>query len=660
MDSLDVARSPREDAAATGGMAAEAVLARLLGLARRALGARAVAVTLSGDGEPAVLTSGDAGALDEAGASVLRAPLTVDGADVGVLVAVRTAGAWSPADRASFAEAHDTVQALLVHDRDGDEAGRRHERLRDVALEQAALRHVATVVASATDPDEVYRAVCREVPGLVGVPQAAVSRFHDGRPPELLAVEGIGDEPAGFLCARLWNLGASPAAERYRAGETFALADAAAVDTDDARRYAAYGLRTVIGAPILVGGELWGALTVGSAEPDAIRPDSARRLERFAELIAVAVANAEARRRLAEQATTDPLTGLANHRRFHEELRAEVARADRHGWPLAIALIDIDHFKQVNDTLGHHAGDELLRAVASGLRAAARSGELVARLGGDEFGAILPGTDDRGAEAFGARVRAIVGRNPAVLANDITLSIGVTDRVQAPDADGLVRHADAALYWAKAHGRDAVARYVAEVAGALTARDRADRLARGQALMALRALARALDLRDPATQRHAERVAVLAQRLAARLGWSDADRARLGEAALLHDIGKIAIPDAVLGKAGALTAQEDALVRTHAALGAEIAAHALDAEQVGWIGHHHERWDGTGYPGGLAGEAIPAGARIIAVAGAFDVMTTARHYREPVAEDVALEECLRLAGTQFAPEVVAALRDERR
>jgi diguanylate cyclase (GGDEF)-like protein/putative nucleotidyltransferase with HDIG domain len=658
MDSLDVARSR---AGVTGGVASEAVPAQLLGLARRALGAHAVAVTLTGDdGASTVVTSGDATVLEAAGASVLRTPLAVDDGEVGVLEAVRASGAWSPADRACFEDARCAVEALLVQGRDGDEAGRQESRFRDIALEQTALRHVATVVAAATDPDEVYRAVCREVPGLVGVPQAAVSRFHAGRPPELLAAEGIGLEPAEFLCARLWDRGASPAAERYRAGATFALADAAAVDSDDARRYAAYGLRTVIGAPVFVGGELWGALTVGSAQPDAIHPDSARRLERFAELIAVAVANAEARRRLAEQATTDPLTGLANHRRFHEELRAEVARADRHGWPLAIALIDIDHFKQVNDTLGHHAGDELLRAVAAGLQAAARTGELVARLGGDEFGAILPGTDDRGAEAFGARLRELVGRHPAVAANDLTVSIGVTDRVQGPDADGLVRTADAALYWAKAHGRDTVARYVAEVAGSLSARDRAERLARSQALTALRALARALDLRDPTTQRHAERVAVLSQRLAARLGWSDGDRARLGEAALLHDIGKIAIPAAVLFTPGALTDDEYAIVKTHAALGAEIAAQALDAEQVAWIAHHHERCDGGGYPDGLAGETIPRGARIIAVADAFDVMTTARHYREPVAEEVALEQCARLAGVQFAREVVDALVHERR
>src|SRR3954452_6402662 len=645
MESLDLARSARADEADVGEAPADVVLGQWLGLARRALHAEASALTLpTADGPPAVLTDGDTAVLGAPDAEVLRAIVR----DAGALEVARCGAPWTEAEQATFAYAVAAVRPL--QERLGQ------DRYRDIALEQTALRHVAPVVARSHEPDDVYQAVCREVPGLVGVAQSAVSRFHDCRPPELLAAEGIAHEPAEFLCAKLWNLGAGAAAECYRAGDTFVVRDAAAaVDDPDARRYAAYGLRTVIGAPIFVEGELWGALTVGSELPDAVRPDSERRLCRFAELIAVAVANAEARQRLAEQATTDPLTGLANHRRFHEELCAEVARADRHGWPLAIALLDIDHFKQVNDALGHAAGDELLRAVAAGLRDATREGELVARLGGDEFAAILPGTDDEGAEAFGHRVRDLVGHNPAVMANDITLSVGVTDRTRAPDADALVRCADAALYWAREHGRDAVARYVPEVAGTLTAEDRAGRLARSQALTALRPLGRGRGLRDPTTQRHAERVAALVQRMAAVLGWDDHDRSRLGQAALLHDIGKIAIPDAVLFKPGPLTDEESATVRTHAALGGEIVRDALDDEQVAWVCHHHERWDGGGYPSGLAGEEIPRGAQLIAAADAYDVMTPARHSREPIAQDAAAAECERLAGAQFAPEAVRAL-----
>jgi putative nucleotidyltransferase with HDIG domain len=172
---------------------------------------------------------------------------------------------------------------------------------------------------------------------------------------------------------------------------------------------------------------------------------------------------------------------------------------------------------------------------------------------------------------------------------------------------------------------------------------------------ALRALAAVVDARHPVTHNHSLRVAELAFALARELRWPRARARLLYEAALLHDMGKVAIPDRVLLKNGPLSAEEYEVVKHHAALGADIAASVLTEEQASWVRNHHERWDGKGYPDRLARREIPDGARVIAVADAWDVMTQSRPYRTPIDRDEALEECLEEAGYQLDPEVVAAL-----
>jgi len=186
-------------------------------------------------------------------------------------------------------------------------------------------------------------------------------------------------------------------------------------------------------------------------------------------------------------------------------------------------------------------------------------------------------------------------------------------------------------------------------------RDR--RLVRTQAAIAVRALARAVDFKDAATREHSERVAEVAGHLAEILKWSPQRIERLRQAALVHDVGKISIPDTVLFKPDALSEREYELVKTHTTLGAAIVAEALDDEQVHWVRSHHERDDGTGYPASLSGEAIPDGARILAVADAWDAMTSDRPYQSERTPAAALEECRRCAGSHFSPEVVAAFSD---
>jgi diguanylate cyclase (GGDEF)-like protein len=413
--------------------------------------------------------------------------------------------------------------------------------------------------------------------------------------------------------------------------------------------------RVAIAAPVRAGDRLWGAVGVFGAIDPAAAPDAPERLGRFAELVGIAVSNAEARARLAALAATDHLTGLANHRTFQERLAQEVVRASRHGRRFSLVLLDIDHFKRVNDDLGHQAGDAVIRETARRLNALTRAGDLMARVGGDEFAWLMP--EAGGMEAWRAADRA----REAIAAEDfsgighITISAGVCDLDQAPQQSELFRLADGALYWAKQHGRDVAFLYSPEVVEVLSDAENAERLTRLQALQSIRVLARAVDAKDRSTRQHSERVAEVARVLADILGWTAEDASALRDAGLVHDVGKIAVPDAILFKPDRLTPEEFHRVKAHAALGAEIVADVLSGAQVSWVRGHHERWDGRGYPDGFAGEDIPEGARILTLADAWDVMTSARPYGAPLSREDALAECRRCSGAQFWPVVVEAL-----
>ncbi|HET6691476.1 MAG TPA: diguanylate cyclase, partial [Miltoncostaeaceae bacterium] len=383
----------------------------------------------------------------------------------------------------------------------------------------------------------------------------------------------------------------------------------------------------------------------------------------LAALASMALANArlheQTLRSLADaerRAATDPLTGLANHRAFQERLAAEVQRAARHGRPLALAVMDLDHFKRVNDSHGHQVGDRVLVETGRILQAQARSDDLVARMGGEEFAWLMPETDAASAWEAADRARAAIAARPFEDVGPVTISAGVCDLAAAEEGERLFALADGALYYAKHRGRDVVVRYSSDEVDVLSAEEHATRLERRQSMQSIRVLARVVDAKDRLTSRHSERVAGHALALATALGWHAARIARLHEAAMVHDVGKIGVPDFVLLKPGPLTADERLLMEAHAALGADIVAEVLDPEQVAWVRSHHERWSGGGYPDDLTGAAIPDGARVIAVADAWDVMTTERPYRRsPVGPDEALAECRRHAGDQFDPAVVAAL-----
>ena len=360
--------------------------------------------------------------------------------------------------------------------------------------------------------------------------------------------------------------------------------------------------------------------------------------------------------RMRHLADTDPLTGLSNQRLVHDRMLDLLAEARAQGSGLSAIMIDLDHFKAVNDACGHPVGDLVLIETARRLRESSRGGDVVARMGGEEFLMLLPDTDAVTALVVAERVRAAVRDAPyGGGAGRLTASLGVATLVDGIDGDALLERADTALYWAKRNGRDAAFPYNPEVMGSLTTGNRANQLAREDGLAALRALARAIDARDAATQRHSIRVADMAVLIAGALGWTSGQTMRLREAGLVHDVGKIGIPDAVLLKSGTLTAAERELMKDHARLGARIVSEVLDDDQVEWVAHHHERWDGRGYPLGLRDTGIPEGARILALADCWDAMTSARDYSAALTVDEALAECVRCSGAQFWPAAVDAL-----
>jgi diguanylate cyclase (GGDEF)-like protein len=348
-------------------------------------------------------------------------------------------------------------------------------------------------------------------------------------------------------------------------------------------------------------------------------------------------------------ALTDPLTGLGNHRHFHERLQRELARADESGRVVSLCLLDIDDFKRINDRFGHPAGDRMLAQVSTRLR---QGGESF-RLGGDEFALLLPGSDETAALVAAQSVVKRISEWSIGEAGVITVSAGVATFPQhGRERDTLIRLADGALYWAKEHGKNQV-----RVAGAADLSEfqalagGADRLARFRAAAAR---ARAVDTRDGYTGSHSERVAAIAGAIAERLGLPAAGVELARVAGGLHDLGKLAIPEEILQKPAELTTAEWLVVQRHPQIGHRMLEGLGPSPVAEWVLHHHERWDGSGYPDGLAGDEIPLGARIVFVADAFDAMTYGRLYRAPLAREEALAEIERCAGAQFDPDVVRA------
>jgi diguanylate cyclase (GGDEF)-like protein/PAS domain S-box-containing protein len=469
---------------------------------------------------------------------------------------------------------------------------------------------------------------------------------------------------------------------------------------------------------------------------------------------------------LTDLANRDPLTGLWNRRRFEQDLSQQVARCKRYGEHAVLLVLDIDGFKQVNDTLGHLTGDDVLRVIAEALTERLRETDCAARLGGDEFAALLLNTSEEEARAVVADLELLVLEAVRAVQDEIVLSLSIG--VAALDANTLdvsaaLAAADRAMYarkhaamhpprsvvhrptsgavsfhpdgvtlvleairavtradvaWltrpgaqglrveatvdrgdtvgvvaghilpgagtppqaghvmsasADLHDRGRATLWVArrdpgrpfrpsdrELVEALAPvaedemrRERA--LRQGTETASLRALLAAVNARDSYTGGHSRQVVGLARAVAIRMGVDEAVVSEVEQVALLHDLGKIAVPDSILRKRGPLTDEEQALMRQHPVVGAQIVSSTPELEHLApAIRAEHERWDGRGYPDGLAGEEIPLASRITFVCDAFHAMTSHRPYRRALSREEARAEVARCAGTQFCPSAVEA------
>lgn len=364
-------------------------------------------------------------------------------------------------------------------------------------------------------------------------------------------------------------------------------------------------------------------------------------------------------RQARELAETDMLTGLRNHAHFQKRLIEEVEAAGRNGYPLSLIMLDLDHFKSVNDEFGHQKGDEVLQRVGKLIHSQIGAHGYSARYGGEEFVIILPDTTASQAVQIADRLR----QKMKLLEGEVDLppgyiggSLGVADMpLCAADADSLISASDSALLFAKRKGRDRVS-YFRDLSNTELLDGDLDKLhsrLEGASLQTIRALAEAVDASDEYHQADSLRLAQVAGAMADRLGMDQEQADALVLATKLHDIGKVGVPGSILRKKDKLSPEELSQIQEHPRIGQRLLQEAEQIQElIQAILYHHERWDGEGYPEKLKGEEIPVMARVIGIMDAYRAMLCDRPYRKALAPADAMSELRKGAGSQFDPQLV--------
>lgn len=406
--------------------------------------------------------------------------------------------------------------------------------------------------------------------------------------------------------------------------------------------------------PIKSQDRLIAIIALGKKESDALYShEDLELVMSMANQASTIIENAQLYSQAVTRANTDGLTGLYNHRHFHERLDHEIARGSRFGTTFSLIILDIDLFKAYNDIHGHLAGDEILRRIAICIETSIRSIDIAFRYGGEEFTIILPEARLDDAYKVAERIRKTIAAKTSSKSPPITASLGAANwPIDGVMKEEIISFADAALYRAKQTGRNRTC-LSSDVVKPEAPLVNVELEARSRALSIIYALAATVDAKDHYTYGHSKKVSEYAVALGEAMGMPH-DRIDIIRAAgLLHDIGKVGIPDSILNKKGTLDNEEWKLVKAHPKLGVEILRHVIDLVNcLPVILHHHEHYDGTGYPSGLKGENIPLEARILSVADAFDAITSPRPYREQLSSQQALDELKRCIGTQFDPGVI--------
>jgi diguanylate cyclase (GGDEF)-like protein len=579
-------------------------------------------------------------------------------------------------------EQFELMQLLADEAASAIENARLFQKERRRSSHLALLNELAQKAASVLNPNELLDSICGEVRSAFDRDLARIE-VVDLQKNELVveAQAGYGAELLGRRVPNGQGLSGTAAKSREPVLANSVLRD---------HRYVALhpGVRSALSLPLKYRDDLLGVLSLESFREHSFSQQDVLTLQSLAGQLAIALHNAHAYQSALDQAITDGLTGLKTHRYFMEALDVEWRRSTRSGRPFSVIMMDLDGFKRVNDHGGHLEGDKVLAAVAALLDARSRQSNVVARYGGDEFAILMPEATTEQAEILAERLRVALEADNFLRAHGVTASFGIATFPDHGSTPGdILSVADSGMYLAKHHSGNcvklaalspkpgetgheegllarldvAVKRMFPTDPGAISQyRQRLERMLRGpegespSLLDMITCLAYAVEAKDPHMKGHSQAVSRLAAQIAMQAGLSEAEIEEIRLAGLIHDVGKIKVPDDLLNKPTLLTAEEYETVKSHPAWGAKIVKplKVITIERI--VRHHHEAFDGQGYPDCLRGEQIPLGARIITVADAFDAMVSARAYRKGRPVEAALAELRRCRGTQFDPFVVDA------
>ena len=524
-----------------------------------------------------------------------------------------------------------------------------HEQLQEQDREITLLNSLAMIVTSSMSIDLIFESFVSELRKMLDFDWATIS-LVDGDELHILALASNIDSP--------WKndermLLAGTATE-YVCREKKMVYEPDLVGHQrfvTGKHHIEQGVRSIVYLPLQVKDECIGSFIVASRQRDAFSAKQIRLLEQVALQIATPIENSQLYAKAEQRARVDELTGLFNRRHFEERMKEELSRHGRHGTAFSVFILDLDGFKTYNDIYGHPSGDVLLEQVAKMIKGSIRNADQAFRYGGDEFIIILPDTNVNDAHVVAERVRITLADEMKKKEIAVTCSIGLAGYPSDGVISGeLVTVADTALYFAKRTGGNRVYLSSNVLSEPM---DDSGAYARHNGLSAIYALVSTVEAKDPCTYGHSRRVNTYAVLLAEAIGLPPEQVSRVSTAALLHDIGKIGVPDRVLNKKGKLNAEDWELVKTHPRLGATIVGNVPNLIPcVSSILHHHEKWDGSGYPEGLKGEAISLEARILAVADAYEAMSSERPYRPALDAEKVLNEMRRCAGSQFDPSLV--------
>jgi diguanylate cyclase (GGDEF)-like protein len=554
------------------------------------------------------------------------------------------------------------------------------------------LNDVARQTITTLNPDELLAAMATEIHAGLSCDYVGLGVLDYASREVVIQAEGV---QGGRGLHRRYKLGEGSVGQVAMSGEVLHVENLVGADELAERQPVLPDARSLITLPLLYAEQLLGVLHFESRQPHSFGRDELL-LRTLADQVGGALHNAFTFQRAQEQAITDGLTGVKTHRYFMEALTTEWRRATRVNRDFSLMLLDLDKFKFVNDYFGHLEGDTVLQRVGRVLEQNVRRSDVVSRYGGDEFVVLMPETNADQAYGLGDKLRHWLANDPLLREKKISASVGLATYPQhASTPQELIQIADASMYLAKHQGgnsiisadhykkseqkqwqRNVLEAYLGvaikrlfstgpeafeqiyhrleQVAESLGPPDEW-REVPAPVLETITSLAFAIDAKNHFTQGHSENVARYCLQAGRQLNLPQEEMEELRLAAILHDIGKIGIPERLLSKAGPLDPDEFETMKQHSGLGARILEPLRSMGSIQTvIRHHHERWDGAGYPDGLAGEEIPLASRLIAIADAYDTIVTERTYKPACSRQEAFEELRRCAGTQFDAKLVKA------